>query len=372
MDLASGQRMMIGLPEWYDVIADNWFAGSVSVSADAGYTWTIPASSPANRWEAVTMSCCGTRQFALSGLVSGYAQGGLWVSLDAGVTWSRIVIPSVAAMADVHQSVSANDAGTRVAVGTTQQVLLGEDSGAGQFRWRQILVTDASMSAAMNGVGDVVVAWVDDRSDRPDLVDLRKVLYISVDGGSNWVQRTPAAAASSSESLWVQPQWRQVAVSADGYRMATLRGSGEPYLAQGSIYISGNAGRDWVRYDLGSPLGGCLTMSRDGRYIVAAGGMPSGSEFADTLWISADAGVTWQQQSRVFSQVFDVACSSNCSTLAVLGTALGESSIAVHVRYNFSTAFQRSRNLPGSAACGRSFSPKQILHIAVSTCNACG
>ncbi|WIA18662.1 hypothetical protein OEZ85_003366 [Tetradesmus obliquus] len=260
MDLASGQLLMIGLPEWYDVIADNWFAGSVSVSADAGYTWTIPASSPANRWEAVTMSCCGTRQFALSGLVSGYAQGGLWVSLDAGVTWSRIVIPSVAAMADVHQSVSANDAGTRVAVGTTQQVLLGEDSGAGQFRWRQILVTDASMSAAMNGVGDVVVAWVDDRSDRPDLVDLRKVLYISVDGGSNWVQRTPAAAASSSESLWVQPQWRQVAVSADGFRMAALRGSGEPYLAQGSIYISSNAGRDWVRYDLGSPLGGCLTM----------------------------------------------------------------------------------------------------------------
>lgn len=374
--------MLAGLPQWYSQTNKNALGSNLAVSADAGYSWRAPGSAPAGRWGPVAMSCSGTRQLAIRSPRFGAAPFGLYTSTDAGVTWSYVDDPASPARQKQQPpwALATNDAGTRVAVGTNNAVFIGDGSGDGSYTWRQALsVADitrgnepASMHAAMNGGGSKVVAWAAADGFSSEIENLNKVLYISEDGGQNWAQRTPAASTGGEDGSGYM---KGVTVSADGTRIAAVwyrsqviwLPDGSAGMNNGSIYTSSNGGLDWVRRDLGSKLSGSITASRDGSYVVAAGIM----QRKGMLWVSTDAGSTWQQLTDMFLQVYDIACSSTCSTLAVLGRAQGDFSVVVYVRYDFATTFQRSAS-PSSQDPSAILYPleEQYSYIAISTCDA--
>lgn len=358
---------MVGLPPWYSRNTTEWILdSSLSSSVDAGYSWSSPTSVPDGQWLYVAMSCSGTMRFAgysFPSTSNGLSTlNGLWASMDAGATWSYVgdngPYPNV---------LSTNDAGTRVAVGSWQAVYIGDRNKTGKFSWRRALDVAATgnLLVVMSGNGTTVVAWPDWTEAIP--AAMFRTMYISRDGGLNWSQQDPAEASSDLRSGL--PIWRRVAVSADGTYMAAIRVDAERlFSSNNSIHTSNNAGRDWVRSVVTSDDLLRLAMSRDGNYIVVAGGATTRIDYA--LWISADRGITWQRKSGTFRYILDIACSSTCSTLAVLGQAVGDSSIAVYIRYNFSDAFQRSTSLHGQDVAAADYYGAEGPFIAISTCNA--
>jgi hypothetical protein len=171
----------------YAVTAPLSYIGKVSKSTDGGVSWSVLSASPAGNWESVSTSGDGSI-VAITGTVDGTATGyALYVSTDAGVTWSREGTNSEA-YDDV--AVSA-DGDTIVVARRSSGVQTSTDLGD---TWTSR--SRGARNVAVNTDGTVVVAS-----------EFGGKVWRSSDSGATWAE---LAGQSSTEN------WQDVAVSDDG------------------------------------------------------------------------------------------------------------------------------------------------------------
>jgi hypothetical protein len=246
--------------------------GQIFTSANAGGTWAN--GGPSTTWTATAASGNGAYLFAApsSGSIHYSANGGAWTaSSSSALNWSGIA--------------SSID-GKNVLAGVNGQFLYRSTTfGA---NWAAVL-NDASRNwtgVASSGDGVNLAACANGGN-----------IYISTNSGSAWTAR-----ASSQV-------WTCIASSDDG----------------GTLVAGMNGGQLQVSYDFGlswipvapSQQWSAVSCSADGSRMIAAYGSASGG-----IYVSQDAGATWQLRGNLASANFQAAAlSGDGSTAIAVGTA---------------------------------------------------
>jgi hypothetical protein len=226
-----------------------------NVTPGAAWTPHVPdPASPSLKWAGTASSASGNRIAAIAN------PGGIYLSTDAGATWTRSSAPS-----DNWTQVSMSTDGTQLAALASGVLYTSADSGqtwtpraSGSLWWLGVHLCDDGqriVGAAMGGT-----------------------LQVSTDGGATF---TPIAGMDNSD-------WRAVAGSSDGMRLvatASLYG-GDP--ANQGVYVSGDGGATWAKR-LANGNWTYASASADGMRmaVMDQGGYP---------WISDDGGATFTQR----------------------------------------------------------------------------
>ena len=210
--------------------------GNLHVSTDAGVNWTVGNSPTGQTWVSVVVKTT-PYPFPSASAVSIVAVavgGGVYRSVDSGVTWNQL---------------SSTDAGV---------VLSGR-------QWQ---------SVTSDQTGNVVAAAI-----------LNGPIYLSSNPRltTDW----QAGTLEGSSTALVRP-WRALAASADAAVMVAASDNGE-------VYVSTTSGRTWALRNV-IVAGGIVTsawhrvaMSDDGNSIAIAGRSNS------ALYVSRDRGLSWVQ-----------------------------------------------------------------------------
>jgi photosystem II stability/assembly factor-like uncharacterized protein len=132
-----------------------------------------------------------------------------------------------------------------------------------------------------------------------DYLNANGAIYTSTNSGRHWSLTTAPAA-----------QWRSVASSADGSRLAAAASHTNNYNQPGLICLSTNSGLTWAPSGAPSAYWSTVACSADGRKLVAAG--------SGALYTSADFGATWTSNSVPFQFWNSVASSADGSKLAIV------------------------------------------------------
>ena len=122
-------------------------------------------------------------------------------------------------------------------------------------------------------------------------------IYLSIDSGSTW-----AASSGAGTSSWVC-----IDMSSDGSTLIAGQGTA------GDVMISTNAGATWSTASIGSTddwYG--VALSSDGTSMAAAA-------FSGTLYTSSNSGGSWSSAYSVSEAFYDVAVSSDFTTVVVVG-----------------------------------------------------
>ncbi len=127
-------------------------------------------------------------------------------------------------------------------------------------------------------------------------------LYVSVDGGQSFAQRTPGGSQD----------FVAIETSSDGQTVMAAQGK--------KVFLSTDSGSTWKEQTaLGSDDFYNLKVSSDGKVILAA------TYWTGMFWSSVDSGNTWKHQKIPFTQapntigesLSGIACTQGCSTIYV-------------------------------------------------------
>jgi photosystem II stability/assembly factor-like uncharacterized protein len=298
---------------------------TVKLGVMPGETWTEQATDAKRLWAAVASSADGSR------LLAAQRAGGLYTSIDGGVTWRNhpfglALWTSVASSADGLKLVAVTASG---------QILTSKNGGD---TWEPTpddreLLERTWISVASSGDGDTLVA-ASRSSSGPIHGGRIGRIYISIDGGGHWTPTdeisttwtsltvsgdgnkmaavesggtihtaTRVTAADGTVSWTWTPRWTDqageapntkrawsaVAYSADGSTLVAADGSG-------FIYISTNDGETWKRV-AHSYRWKTVASSKDGRVLIAAADQGVSAGAPSLLYTSTDGGETWTTTS---------------------------------------------------------------------------
>jgi len=238
------EHTIIGASYWFSVtssadstkLAAVQRGGSIYTSSDSGVTWTQRASAGARWWNSISSSADGTKLVATDQYGNDGTGGYIYTSSDSGATWAQ----RASAGSREWVSISSSADGTKlVAADSTYEV--GAYTGS---------------------------------------------VYTSSDSGATWTQRAGAGLRD----------WASVATSADGTKLMAGTGFREP----GSFYLSSDSGVTWTPVSSLNAAGiwTGMAISADGSVLVAtdANGSDGNGGYA---YISVDGGITWQQQTSL-------------------------------------------------------------------------
>lgn len=250
--------------------------GEIWVSADAGATWSARPSAGTRNWQSIALSADGKRLVALEktdisvpdlfGNFTRRISGEIWVSNDGGSTWTL--------------SIKRTD---------------------GSFR--EIAISPDGSKIAAAGSGGI---------------------WISINGGLNWTQRvipaqttTASGSVAASSVIIVNPVYPPTFVSAtfsNGGDRLWVGGDavGGPLL-QNDLWVSDDDGATWSKKTIPSFFTGRIQVSADGQKAVAV------SSFYGfvRIWTSQDGCSTWTEQNHVGVRHWtDIAMSSDGRKLA--------------------------------------------------------
>jgi len=202
-----------------------------------------------------------TRAFAIditneNVMLAGGVSGGLWRSIDAGITWSKVTAP------DEHHSITciAQDSrvgktniwyyGTGEAYGNSASKSFSANYlGNGVYKSTDGGLNWDTLGATISGTPEKFDAWdhiwrvaIDASIDTADIVyaALEKHLYRSIDGGSSWTVALDATGVGGTI-------FTEVAVTPGGVVYATLSGGNDK-----GIWRSGDHGNTWAKISEGS------------------------------------------------------------------------------------------------------------------------
>ena len=215
----------------------NWTNQTVSVSSMHGLQWVGVASDHSGQH----YTAIARYYHDLLGR-SPDINGGVWISSNAGVTWTQTSASTTAE----YTSIASSSDGTKLIAGATHTgVYISHDGGT---TWTlnsdsDILGDDGYVGVASNADGRVLV-----------LTSLGNYLYLSTDYGSTWIKETSLGVA----------YWQGVAVSADGSKIAAS-------IYGGSSFLSTNSGASFTALDTPfySVQEGCLNLSANGANLFA-------------------------------------------------------------------------------------------------------
>lgn len=292
--------------------------GQIWVSTDAGATWGARASAGTRNWKSIAISGDGTRiaafeTTATTVFVFGHGSttysSEIWLSNDGGSTWSR----SIKRTGGYFKRIVISPDGIKIAAVGYGGVWISINGG---LSWTQRVIpepiTSASSSAVASSVFDVIV--------QPDRTSAWNSAAFSNGGGRLWVAGFPMGM-SGVDDLWISDDdgttWSKktvpsffsgkIVVSEDGQKVMAANA----WFTSGKIWTSGDGGTTWAEQNVaGYSHWADVAISSDGLKVTAAS--------ADGgLWFSSDGGVTWKQAFEAGNRVWkNIACSSDGMRIA--------------------------------------------------------
>jgi len=228
---ASGSRSWtdISMSENGVVIAASFY-GQVSVSTDAGETWTLGASS--DYWESVTVSGDGTTIYAGTNYI--------YKSTNNGASWSQMSVPFAGSS---WISLDTNMDGTFVTGSLNGgNIYYSDDSGASWAALTQAGASDWG-DIALSNDGQRIAVYPQNGS-----------ILVSGDAGATWTDTTVGFGYCNG-----------LASSSDGSKLiASARTGGNV-----SLFTSIDAGTTWIEHSFVETVcNGALASSSDGSRIV--------------------------------------------------------------------------------------------------------
>ncbi len=257
-------------------------------------------------WQAMASSSDGTH------LVVGGNPGRLYLSSDAGTTWTETYPPSGTAVNQYWQSAASSADGTKLVVGNryksgtvgSGRLYISSNSGAIWTEVQPAGNTDRNWtSLASSSDGSVLLVGNQTTGTYPTIVRL----YLSTNSGQTWTEVQPAGNVSKT--------WGALASSSDGTRLIAGAGCGGAFCGSlGRLYLSSNSGTTWTETQ---PAGNVdqywdvAASSADGIHLIA--GVNNGR-----LYLSSNSGTSWtetQPAGNVNQQWQSLASSSDGSHL---------------------------------------------------------
>lgn len=255
--------------------------------------WTPSSASPLN-WRAIASSADGSRLVAVASITG----GGIYISIDSGLTWSGPFGPisggnwyAAASSTDGSKLPAAvnggyiyTNSGTAwtAAFGPANWIALASSadgtkliaaaSGLGLYTSGNSGATWASVLGSANWIS------VASSSDGTKMVAAISGGGIWGYSGASWVQQTGVPSSGT---------WSSVASSADGTKLVAVANGG-------GIYTSINSGGSWLPQTGGLPASAAwssVASSADGSKLAA--GINGGE-----IYTSSNFGVTWAQQTN--------------------------------------------------------------------------
>lgn len=229
------------------LVSDNY----LRASGDSGATWV---SRMGGSWTSMTLSANGAKLIATDS--SGY----VYTSTDLGAT----VTPRTSLGSGGWTGSASSTDGTKLAVSRNDAtgIYTSADSGAS---WTARTLPGAGNVRALASSADGTKLVAGRSGDS---------IYTSTDSGATWIKRTNAGVGA----------WYTMSSSADGTKLIAGRSSG-------NIYTSVDSGATWTARTSVGTSWYTTASSADGTKLVIGG--PSG------VFTSADAGVTWIQQTTM-------------------------------------------------------------------------
>jgi hypothetical protein len=264
-------------------------------SSFAKSPWTPSGASPLN-WRSIASSSDGSHLVA----VASSSGGGIFTSIDSGLTWSG---PNGGLSSANWYAVASSADGTKL-VAAVYGGGIYTNSGTS---WAQISGTSPAnwISVASSADGTTLIAAA-----------YGSGIYVSTNSGAIWTQ--PEGAAN----------WISVASSADGTKMIAA-------ISGGAIY--GNSSGSWVQ-QYGTPASGSwydVASSADGSRLVAVA-------YGGGIYTSSNSGGTWAQQGGATNANWTaVASSSDGSKFAAVVNGGG-----IYTSSNFGVTWVQQGNAP--------------------------
>ena len=251
----SGQRLLASVKGYYPPYdaAVNFMA----YSHDYGATWSIPTTAGLGTYYSpISASSDGLIAYSKEQF-DPHTRGVR--SLDGGVTWANITLPSGA------RNIQCAGNGTTVWAGNLNggQLFKSTDSGA---NWTTVDVTGS-------GAAQFLFVGVSRDGTKLAVFD-NQTVYLSVDSGGTWTS-VPSVTPGYYNS-------NQIRISDDGSKILIGLASGSPY----DVLLSTNGGTSFTALTLGTAPQRCA-MSANGR-VMAVGGSSTGG-----IYLSLDYGTSW-------------------------------------------------------------------------------
>ncbi|MGA2801327.1 MAG: hypothetical protein ABSE97_02990 [Verrucomicrobiota bacterium] len=242
--------------------------GGIFTSIDSGLTWSGPYGNSGASWRCIASSADGTK------LVAAVSGGGIYT--NSGTTWQITSAPTGVNWVSVASSAD----GTKlVAAATGSGVYLSSNSGG---TWTQPLGNLNWISVASSADGTKMIAAISGGA-----------IYGNSSG--SWAPQFGTPASGS---------WSSVASSADGSKLVAVATN------SGGIYTSVNSGTNWAQTSAPTANWTSVASSSDGSKLAAVvngGGIYTSSNF----------GVTWAQQNNAPTKNWSsIASSADGSRLA--------------------------------------------------------
>jgi hypothetical protein len=225
---------------------DSWANGTLTqtglvyTSTDSGVSWTPHL--PINYgWGVCASSADGTKLVVGQ---SSYAYGCIYTSADSGATWTQ------RQCGQQWTGLASSSDGTKLAAcGWNGGVYTSTDSGA-TWTLRTNATYSTGIASSADGTKLVVVGNAGNTTNG--------IVLRSTDSGATWQALTNAGQAN----------WRAVASSADGTRLAAVDSDISGPSVIGRIHVSVNSGATWTLAETNRAWS-CIASSADGSTLVA-------------------------------------------------------------------------------------------------------
>lgn len=259
---------------WSDVASDSLGinivavvnGGGIYTSINSGVSWTLQTNPPTAAWSSVASNSTGTNLVAVVNGGGVFITGGIYTSSDSGATWTQqsTGLPSGGS---AWSGVASSSTGTKlVAVVNGGGIYYSSNSGT---TWAQSNASNGSWGGVTSSSdGSLLEAYSNDLG-----------LYTSSDSGSTWTNRFGTA------------QWSGTTSSASGsiiYQCYQVGGGG--------VYYSTNGGSNWSPTPTVAPQKKwtCIACSSDGSRIIV-GSIPNSDN--GQIYTSPNGGNTWTLQT---------------------------------------------------------------------------
>lgn len=275
------------------LLATLWLFTTHAIAQD----WT-QTGAPTDSWQSIATSADGTKLVAVSGV------GLIHASTNSGTDWNATSAPdkfwsNLASSADGARLLALGRDYYRVTNGyniytivTTSRIYTSSNSGAIWFSMSGV-PTNASWTSAASSADGFKLAVCSTTS-----------IYTSTNAGGTWTLRTAP-----------NKQWNSIASSADGTRLVAVA-------VKGGIFRSVDSGVTWLSTDAPSDLWWWdVASSADGDRLVAVAQYNAQGTAGSPIYVSTNAGTNWVATSAPSNNWWSVASSADATTLVAVGSS---------------------------------------------------